>query len=81
MKEMCYNKELCDKLMATTEKRLDDHSRELDKLNERTVELFGKIDSLVIQMAGTNKLLWWVVGIFGTVSTGMLAALVGVVLR
>lgn len=78
---MCYNKELCERVMATTEKRLDAHAAQLDELSERTTKLCGKLDSLVVQLRSTNKLLWWVVGIFGSVSTSTLVALVGLILK
>ena len=78
---MCYNKELCDKMMATTEKRLDAHAAELDRLAIQQENLLGRLDGLVTQLANTNKLLWWIVGIFGTVSAGTVATLVGMVVR
>lgn len=78
---MCYNKELCEWVITTTEKRLDAHAAQLDELGTRTTELYGKLDSLVTQLGNTNKLLWWVVGVFGTISTGTLVALIGLVIK
>lgn len=78
---MCYNKELCERVMTVTEKRLDAHAAQLDALSERTTELYGRIDSLVTQLGSTNRLLWWVVGVFGTISTGTLVTLIGLILR
>ncbi|MCI8649932.1 MAG: hypothetical protein HFG20_07430 [Anaerotruncus sp.] len=78
---MCYNKELCERMMAVTEKRLDAHAAQLDELGTRTTELYGKLDSLVTQLGSTNRLLWWVVGVFGTISTGTMVALIGFMLK
>ena len=78
---MCYNKELCERMTTVTEKRLDAHAAQLDELSTRTTELYGKLDSLVTQLGSTNRLLWWVVGIFGTISTSTLMALIGLVMK
>ncbi len=78
---MCYNKELCEQVRGMTEKRLDAHAAQLDELSIRTTELCGKLDSLTTQLCNTNKLLWWLVGVFGTISTGTLIALIGLIIK
>jgi predicted nuclease with TOPRIM domain len=52
-----------DKKFETTEKRLNNHSERIDKLEQNGVRLEERLDSLIKQLSSLNTIMRWFLGL------------------
>ncbi len=64
MEKICEerHKGISEKL-ATAEKRLNNHSERIDKLEQNSVRLEERLDNLITQLSSLNTTMRWFIGL------------------
>lgn len=64
MEKLCEikHKEI-DKQFETTDKRLNNHSDRLDKLEQNSARLEERLDNLIAQLSSLNTIMRWFIGL------------------
>lgn len=52
-----------DKKFDTTERRLNNHSERIDKLEQHSVRLEERLDNLIAQLSSLNTMMRWFIGL------------------
>lgn len=64
MEKICELKhDEIDKKFVTTERRLNNHSERIDKLEQSNVRLEERLDNLIKQLCSLNTLMRWFLGL------------------
>lgn len=64
MEKICELKHTeIDKRFETTEKRLNNHSERIDKLEQNGVRLEERLDNLITQLSSLNSIMRWFIGL------------------
>ncbi len=64
MEKLCDLKHAeIDKKFETTERRLNNHSERIDKLEQNSARLEERLDNLITQLSSLNTLMRWFMGI------------------
>ncbi len=64
MEKLCDLKHAeIDKKFETTERRLNNHSERIDKLEQNSARLEERLDNLITQLSSLNTLMRWFMGL------------------
>jgi len=64
MEKICELKHAeVDKKFDTTERRLNNHSERIDKLEQNGVRLEERLDNLITQLSSLNTIMRWFIGL------------------
>lgn len=64
MEKICELKHAeIDKKFETTERRLNNHSERIDKLEQNGVRLEERLDNLINQLSSLNTIMRWFIGL------------------
>lgn len=64
MEKLCELKHAeIDKKFDTTERRLNNHSERIDKLEQNGVRLEERLDNLINQLSSLNTIMRWFIGL------------------
>lgn len=64
MEKICELKHAeIDKKFDTTERRLNNHSERIDKLEQNGVRLEERLDNLINQLSSLNTIMRWFIGL------------------
>lgn len=64
MEKICELKHAeVDKKFETTERRLNNHSERIDKLEQNSVRLEERLDNLITQLSSLNTIMRWFIGL------------------